>query len=118
MSYATWPSTLPSMFMLEGLSGEEPDVNLRQETDIGPAIIRPRYTAASEPISGQILCTTAQKATFTAFYRTTLRRGSLPFVWVDPSDQSSGVFRFKGGFTWQSWNGHWLISFQVEKLPL
>lgn len=118
MSYAAWPDSLPKMFMLDGLSGEEPDVNLRQGVDIGPEMVRPRFTAAAVPITGQMLCTTEQKAVFTAFYRSTLRRGSLPFIWTDPSDETQGVFRFNGGFTWSSWQGRWIISFQVEKLPI
>lgn len=119
MSYAIWPATLPKTFMLDGLSGEEPDVNLRQEVDIGPAIIRPRFTAASEPIAGQMLLADYdQYETFRDFYRVTLQRGSLPFTWSDPRDLSSGVFRFLGGFTWTAWEGRWLISFQAERLPV
>ena len=119
MSYAIWPATLPKTFMLDGLSGEEPDVNLRQEVDIGPAIVRPRFTAASEPMAGQILLDDFSKfTTFRDFYRISLQRGSLPFYWSDPRDLSVGVFRFMGGYAWTPWEGRWLISFRAEKLPV
>lgn len=119
MSYETWPESLPPSFMLDGLSGEEPDVTIREDMDVGPTKVRPRYTAASEPISGQILLQDeTQLATLRSFYRTTLIRGSLPFNWIDPRDGLPGVFRFVGGYSWENWEGRWLVSFQAEKLPV
>jgi len=117
MSYASWPVGLPAMFTINGLSGEEPDVNIREDTDIGPAKVRPRYTAASEPMSGQLLLGVDQLASFRSFYRSTLYRGSLPFYWLDPRDASLALFRFVGAFKWEAWNGMYVVTFQVEKLP-
>lgn len=118
MSYAVWPATLPDRFLLDGLSFEEPDVTIRDEMDIGPAKVRARYTAAAEPFSGKLLMTGAQLDTFRLFYRSTLRRGALPFVWVSPVDGNQGVYRFLGGFQGVPLDGLWQISFRVEKLPV
>ena len=117
MSYARWPAGLPAMFTINGLSGEEPDVTIREDTDIGPAKVRPRYTAASEPISGQLIVTKAQLDAFRSFFRSTLYRGSLPFVWLDPRDGTTALFRFVKSFSWSAWNGKWIVAFTVEKLP-
>jgi len=117
MSYATWPVGLPAIFSINGLSGEEPDVTIRDDTDIGPAKVRPRYTAASEPVSGSILMTVDQFTIFQSFYRTTIYRGSLPFYWLDPRTAAAILVRFVGAYKWQSWNGKIVVSFQMEIMP-
>jgi len=119
MSYATWPDTLPRCLILNGLSFDEPDVTVRDENDVGPDTVRLRYTAASQPFSGTMYMTSSQLATFRSFFRTTLRRGTLPFYWIDPTDGSTGVFRFKPAtFRGESQVGLWRISCTIEKLPI
>lgn len=116
---ASWPSDLPQSFILDGLGGEEPDILLREDMDAGPAKVRPRYTAAAEVISGKILLEdSAALDRLRVFYRSTLRHGALPFSWLDPRDMLPGMFRFYGGYKWEPWEGRWIVSFQVEKLPL
>lgn len=118
MSYATWPEALPRLFMLDGLSFEEPDLVIRSETDAGPAKLRPRYTAGTEKISGSLTLSTDQIATLRGFFRLTLRRGTLPFVWTDPRDLSASLFRFVGSFRGEPMDGWWRVSFTVERMPL
>lgn len=88
-----WPITLPGM--LTGITDEGQDTKVRSNVDVGPAIMRQRYTANVRNLDVPITLTTAQRVIFETFYNTTLNKGVLPFDWTDPIDGSTKSFRFR-----------------------
>lgn len=89
-----WPATLPQGLMPAGYSEQLQEGTLRSTMDAGPAKLRSRFTALVNNIQGQIEVTAAQKATLDTLYITTLKRGTLPFTWVDPVSRAAVDFRF------------------------
>jgi hypothetical protein len=91
---AVWPATLPQYVLAANYTEAVPDNSIRSETDVGPAKVRRRGTAAPRPISCQVLLTTAQRATLDDFYNTDTKAGSLTWTWVHPVTRAAATFRF------------------------
>lgn len=90
---AQWPIDLPGQFAdIE----EQPESNVvRTATDVGPAKLRRRFTAKVKRYSMPVEFNGEQKKLFDTFYQTTLKDGTLPFEWEDPTDDSTVEFRFR-----------------------
>lgn len=119
---ANWPASLPQNQFL-GCADQDEESRLITQMDIGPAIIRNRFTANVRNVNVPIILNGTQKQTFDTFCRTTLANYSLSFFWGDPVTDSSVEFRFKtkpqftmtrGGSTAERiWRG----SMELEILP-
>lgn len=91
---AVWPLTLPQS-MLSGITDEMQDTRIRSSTDVGPAIVRQRYTAGVRNVDVPITLTAAERVIFETFYHTTLNEGTFSFTWTDPIDASAKSYRFR-----------------------
>jgi hypothetical protein len=118
MASYTWPATLPQSPLLESLSESPPDVVIRTSFDSGIDQVRPRFTTGVRDMPMQLLLTTAQLATFDAFYTSTIF-GSLAFDWKHPRTGLTAEFRFKERpGPYQPLTGDlWRVPFILEMLP-
>jgi hypothetical protein len=76
---ANWPGTLPQGLLIKSLRRSFPKNRIRNETLSGRFKSQMIGTQDSERVDGSMMMTTAQLATFKAFYRTTLVEGGEPF---------------------------------------
>lgn len=115
-----WPATLPSLDVIGQLSLAEADNVIRSSVDVGPAKLRRRTTVAPRPLTmAHPAMTSAQAATFRAFYRDTLSGGALAFMMADPTPGASGdaTFRFRAPPTLRPVaTDLWSVSCQLEVL--
>ena len=84
MSIPAWDASLPQRLIIKSYAESPADVLVRTSMDFGPAKVRRRGTAGPRPVSGSIIVTAAQLATFKTFFNTTLSGGALRFRWRDP----------------------------------
>ncbi len=94
MSDPSWPVDVPS----------EPESNDYRETllpnvasfkpDVGPPTAWRRSTLDGGSIQASFVLTYAQRDSFKTFYRTTLKDGTLPFLWTNPAYGVSGRYLF------------------------
>lgn len=119
---ASWPGSLPQN-QFHGLEASYPEgAVIRTPNDAGPAQTRPKYTGVRPRHSTPIVLTNAQKATFEAFYETTLVSGSAEFDWEDPRSDLSATFRFlrPPSFTMQAGGPDgrlWVGRLDLEVMP-
>lgn len=93
-----WPATLPAALLRNGFGHAFPSDAVEFAPEIGPPMTRRRSTAGAEPVSGAINVDRAQYETFVAFWRDTLRSGTLPFTWRHPIRSEEIVtMQFTGG---------------------
>jgi hypothetical protein len=117
-----WPITLPASY-LSGISDKKGPQRIRSAVDVGPPIVRKRYTAAVRNVALPIVLTNAERAIFDAWYDTDLEGGTLPFNWTDPVSGSTVSYRFAmdDAPDWQGSQGgefkRWNATLQVEILP-
>lgn len=117
MANPTWPATLPNPEY--GLSeGDVDGMIIRSNNDAGVAKARLRYTAVAVPLSGTIMMTRAQYATFENFVRNTLKY-VLAFDWQDMMTDSGPVtYRFvKRPRAARSGYDQVSVSIEMERLP-
>lgn len=105
---ASWPASIPAdAWRMEDYAQSLPDVTLRTEMDAGPAKARRRFTAATAPITGSLMLTSAQLADLLTFYD---QVGG--FTIFDTTDPRTGAyqrqrfvkrpnFKAMGGDSWQ-----------------
>lgn len=79
-----WPNTLPQQLLLSGASMGEGDGLVEYGPDLGPSITRRGTSAVMRPLSGSMILSSAQVATWRTFFLTTILQGSLPFTFPDP----------------------------------
>lgn len=91
---AIWPTTLPQELHQQGFSIQNPTGAVRTDMETGKAFQRRRYTAAVQPVSGQMFLTKEQYTTLLVFWRDTLGMGALEFDWVHPITGDLAKFRF------------------------
>jgi len=119
----TWPGSLPEYFEV-GVQDTRQQGFIRSQTETGPYKQRKRFTATSRFLSGTMLLTGTQRATFDTFYKTTISEGTDAFDFIDPADFSTISARFvsppslsavAGGGT--AGTGQWRIEIVLEVLP-
>ena len=94
MPNPVWPPALPQNQFV-GLTDQLAEgAVIRTPNTAGPSFVRPRYTGVPRNQSVPITLTHAQRATFDAFYETTLVMGSQEFDWEDPRTDAAVTFRF------------------------
>lgn len=113
-----WPSSLPQVLNVQGHAYTFGDPAIRSNPSVGPSKVRPRSSAVSSPLSGQMFLTTAQLATLRTFYQVTVR-GSDVFIFPDPEGGAALNCRFTGGPGVSATNkvGLWLVSLPMEVIP-
>lgn len=89
-----WPVGLPQYLQMAGASKGMGNGLLEYAPEVGPSITRRRTTARMRPISGSMICSSAQITTFETFYNTTIIGGSLPFNFPDPRTGSTLLVKF------------------------
>lgn len=118
-----FPGTLPQHFEV-GVQDTRQQGFIRSQTETGPFKQRKRFTATSRFLSGTMLFTGTQRATFDTFYKTTLSEGTDAFDFTDPADFSTASVRFvtaptcsavAGGGT--AGTAQWRFSLTLEVLP-
>ena len=124
---ADWPDTLPGF--LSGIGDKRGSAKSRSSVDVGPAIVRRRYTSAVRNINVPMRMTNAQRVIFEAFYADDLKEGTLSFNWIDPLTMATVALRFRGidGPDWQGQGAYnadpaldtraWSATFELEILP-
>lgn len=88
-----WPSSLP--MYLTGVQDQRQSTRLRSNVDVGPAIVRKRYTAAVRNVDILVFFSNAERAIFDDFYINTLAEGTFAFNWIDPVSGTAVSFRFR-----------------------
>lgn len=107
---ASWPAGLPQVFTREGLGVDWGNNVARFDPEIGPPMTRRRGSSAPQIVTGSMVLTEAQYATFTTFYETTLKHGADTFTWAHPVDASSATMLFDGQPQLTSiGGGHWRL---------
>ena len=120
---AVWPVSLPQYFEV-GVQDTRQQGFIRSQTDTGPYKQRKRFTATARFLSGSMLLTGTQRATFETFYKTTLSEGTDAFDFIDPIDFLAVSARFvqppalsgvSGGDT--ATTVQWRMDLMLEVLP-
>lgn len=120
---AVWPVSLPQYFEV-GVQDTRQQGFIRSQTETGPYKQRKRFTATARLLSGTMLFTGTDRATFETFYKTTLSEGTDAFDFIDPADFSTISARFvqpptlsavAGGDT--AATAQWRIDLAIEVLP-
>lgn len=98
MSAPLWPSTLPQTPRRGTWTGGPLDFRRKFTPDKGDSIVRRATTAEVMAYQGVVFqnLSTAQRATFEAFFATDLKGGSLPFEWADPVTGTHWLWRIDG----------------------
>lgn len=100
-----WPAGLPQELMGDSFSEGVANNLLETQPDTGPPISRRRSTSAVRPMSGSMICTAAEIATFRTFFDDTLLAGSLPFNFPDQLQSGTLLVKFPKG-SLPSWRQH------------
>lgn len=117
MSTPSWPATLPPP-LAEGYERQLGTNQIRSQPDAGPAKVRRRGTASVDVVAVSLLCTAAQRDAFEAFYRETLKDGTLAFQWADPAGGGPRRYRFTDQkVAIRPRRAKWLVAFKLERLP-
>lgn len=118
---ATWPATLPDYFLARGFSEGMPDLRVESEMDEGPPYYRRWGTGDTYPVSGTIIMTKAQVATFKTFVNDTLVGATLSFEWEHPRTGATVDLTFSEIPSWspvERTNGqYYYVTIKLDVLP-
>jgi hypothetical protein len=122
MANPAWPSDLPLSFQSDGYEEDEEDVVLRSSMDVGPAKTRRQFSGNVRKISGVVVCTDTQFASFKTFFRDTCKKGSLPFDWhehLPGGNATPATFRFLSPPKYRAKEGNmgYELNLELELLP-
>lgn len=97
MNTPSWPASLPQYPRPEGWSGGPKEGRVIFDPDVGPPIMRRRTTGETRIYQAEFPpLTTAQRATFEAFWVADLGGGALPFSWRDPVTNEPALWHIIG----------------------
>ena len=96
-----WPATVPTSPQINSLSGQPDDTVLRTKNDIGPPVMRNRFTGVSDKYSFNLMMSLAQLNTFKTFWAS-IGNGALPFNFPDPVSGATREFYFAAVYSVQS----------------
>lgn len=98
MTNPVWPSDLPQMPRRSTWAGGPLDFRRKFTPDAGDSIVRRATTAEVMSYQGVVFpnLTTAQLATFEAFFADDLLGGSVPYEWDDPVTGVTWLWRIDG----------------------
>jgi len=91
-----WPvaDSFPQYPLVTPTAESDPDVTIRTPVDVGPAKLRCRSTAGSEPHQYAFHLTVVNKAAMKVFYQTTCTFGSEAYEWDHPETAVTETWRF------------------------
>lgn len=112
-----WPGTLPQGLLIDGYSEQGPNNLIRSENSIGPAKVRRKTTAGVKKVTGSMVLTAAELATFRTFYSTDIADGSLTFDFPAQSGGSTWLVRFTDPYDISPFGIDWRLSMKLEILP-
>jgi len=95
---AAWPATLPQSFLTDGFGEESANNTIESDVSIGPKKVRRRSTSGVRKMSGALMMTTAQYATFRTFVSVTIKDGALTFTFPDPNEGADLLVRLAGSY--------------------
>lgn len=114
----SWPPTLPSSPLADGLRETLPATALRTEMDQGPAKLRRRTTAGAATLSVNYLVSRAQVDGLQEFFNETLAGGTLPFDFTHPVSGASVSCRFRQPPAYAAVNAQYFrAALELEVLP-
>lgn len=124
MANAVWPAELPQAPLVSGLEETLPDLTVRSQPDLGPAITRARFSAGVTPVTITLKMTRGQLTTFWAFFLDSIAGGALPFDWKDHRTKADRTYRITsqpktrpGAPGLASQRDVWTVTFTAEMLP-
>src|SRR5262245_11235632 len=79
-----WPDTLPQQMNKDGDQDAFADNRMATPPDMGPALVRTRFTSMPRRVVGTMLMTKTQLNQLRAFWKYTTLEGKLPFYFPDP----------------------------------
>lgn len=115
MSTPTWPNTLPTYPIPDGLSMGRQSGVLRQDMDAGPGKARTRFTARVKWPTYQYILTRAQKIILDTFYDSL--GGTLPFYFSDPDSSATWTATFRAEPSYVVDGLEYRATVQLEVLP-
>ena len=80
----SWPETLPQQFEKDGFQDAFADNRYATQPDLGPALIRSRFSSMPRKVRGSMKMTKAQLTTLRKFWKIDTLDGKLPFLFPDP----------------------------------
>lgn len=116
MTSITWPTALPRVMRIDGLSAKRKSVVIRTKMDAGPEKVRQRYTISTKEFSGSIIVTESQRQILESFYTYQLGNGTRRFVMQDPQTLNPAEFRFLSEYQEKAMDGLWEITMNLEEL--
>jgi hypothetical protein len=118
MTVPSWDPSLPTKLEQDDYAGEFPETTIKSDPDMGPSKVRGRFTAGVEPLTGVLIMSPSQFATFRTFYKSTLLNGALRFAWTEPPLHTTACeMRFTKVPTWALLGDHYKVSVSLEILP-
>lgn len=116
---AQWPSSLPQYPLRDGYNREPVSSRLSFQVDAGTPKERNRATAMPENVTERYFLTTAQKNTLETFWRTTTKRGVIPFTKINPETNTNRLYQIIGEVGSGDYvdGQHWIITLSLRLLP-
>lgn len=115
---AAWPASLPQELVRDGLAvGYQSNV-VRYQAELGPPLSRRRGTAAPKTLSGSMVISAAQFATWSTFFEATIKYGADSFSWNHPIDDSAITVKFAAEPELEAiGGGYWRLNLSLLILP-
>jgi hypothetical protein len=95
MSTPIWPTALPQYPTINGYNRTPISSTLEFPVDAGASKERNRATAMPEDVTERYILTTAQKEILIEFWRTTTKRGTQPFIKIQPELKQTRLYKFE-----------------------
>lgn len=113
-----WPGTIPQTpVLMDSYSEGIEDNRITFKPEFGRPYIRRVTTASVDPLTFETPMTSAEWTALKAFYKSTLKHGTLTFTRLHPRTGASGEFQFSTppGPPRVS-GGHYFVSMQVIEI--
>jgi hypothetical protein len=114
---ASWPGTLPQVFLRDDYSEKSAENIIASEMSIGPAKLRRRSTAGVSSIGGSMFMTSDQYAAFKTFVSSTIFDRAAAFTFPDPVSGADILVRMTNPYSATRLGIDWKVAFQLEVLP-
>lgn len=91
-----WPSELPTYPTITGYNRTPISSRFTFDVDAGTPKERNRATAMPEDVTERYILTNAQKEALETFWRTSTKRGVIPFLKIEPESRNTRLYQFRG----------------------
>jgi len=114
----TWPSQLPTCFIIGSFNMQTKPQVIRSEVDAGIAKVRRRFTTPIFLISGALTLTTIQLKQFYQWFNSMDYGGALSFTFNGDPVNGPGTYRFINPPVVSAINSNnYQISIELERMP-